>query len=480
MCGIYGVLRSSASDGDGVLAAMAATLAHRGRGGDGAADDGRAALGCRRLAIVDVARGAQPLANERGDVTVVCNGEIYNAPALRAALRARGHAFRTRSDAEVLPHLYEERGADFVASVDGMFAAAVWDAAAGRLVLARDRLGEKPLYWATSRGRFLFASEPKALLAAGVDRTPDWTALGAYLRSGWVASPASAFRHVAKLPPAGRLAVTGESVCADRYWDVARLLAAPPLDVDVAGAARAVRRGLARATRAALLADEPPGVFVSGGLDSAAVAALAQGALGGGLRTFSLGFDVPGFDERPYSTLVARALGTRHRTLTVTPALFRTALETLAPLLDEPLADPALVPTFLLARLAREDVKVVLTGEGADELFAGYPAYLGGLAAPAYRRLPRALRGALRAAAPALGAPTGNTTLRYLLRRFLEAGDAPPALRHRAWMGCLSADALAAIAALGSPLRDAEPPPAPPARSEVDLLLALDLRGYLP
>lgn len=480
MCGIYGALRTTPANGDDLLADMAATLVHRGPDGNGVAVDGRAALGCRRLAIVDVAGGAQPLSNEAGDVVVVCNGEIYNSPALRTALGARGHAFRTRSDAEVVPHLYEEHGDDFAASLDGMFATAVWDGASKRLVLARDRLGEKPLYHATSSGRFLFASEPKAILAAGVDRAADWSALGSYLRTGWVPGAASAFRRITKLPPAGRLVVEGESARVERYWDVARFLAEPALDVDLAGAAEAVRHALARATEAALLSDVPLGVFVSGGLDSAAIAALTQRARGGELRTFSLGFDVRGFDERAYSAVVARTLGSRHRTLTITPALFREGVEALVPFLDEPLADPALVPTYLLARLAREDVKVVLTGEGADELFAGYPTYVGGLLAPAYRRLPDGVRRALRAVAPALGAPEGNTTLRYLLRRFLEEGDGPPALRHRAWTGCLSADVLADVAAPGGPLVDPLPAPPPAARTEVDLLLGLDLAGYLP
>src|SRR5438132_5642465 len=198
---------------------MATTLAHRGPDGDGAAIAGHAALGCRRLAIIDVAGGAQPLRNETGDVIAVCNGEIYNSAKLRAALEARGHRFRTRSDAEVLPHLYEEHGVDFVNALDGMFGLALWDARRGRLILARDRLGEKPLYYAATADGFFFASEPKALLATGaVSRTPDWTALGVYLRTGYVPAPASAFRDVAKLPPGGRLVLEGEGLAVDRYW----------------------------------------------------------------------------------------------------------------------------------------------------------------------------------------------------------------------------------------------------------------------
>src|SRR5213083_2796888 len=214
MCGIYGMVGAGAET---VLPRMSAALVHRGPDGDGWAVRGAGGVGCRRLAIIDVAGGAQPLANETGDVIVVCNGEIYNHAALRAALESRGHRFRTHSDAEVLPHLYEERGIDFVHALDGMFGLALWDARRGRLVLARDRMGEKPLYHATTAAGFLFASEPKALLASGhVGREPDWAALAAYLRTGYVPNPASAFAAIQKLPPGGRFVLEGEAARAPR------------------------------------------------------------------------------------------------------------------------------------------------------------------------------------------------------------------------------------------------------------------------
>jgi len=481
VCGIYGlVARDGAARAEAILPRMAASLAHRGPDGDGAAISGQAALGCRRLAIIDVAGGVQPLRNETGDVVVVCNGEIYNSASLRSALQARGHRFRTRSDAEVLPHLYEERGLDFVDSLDGMFGLALWDARRGRLVLARDRLGEKPLYYATTSDGFLFASEPKALLASGaVSSTPDWDALALYLRTGFVPAPASAFRDVVKLPPGGRLVLEGEGLAVDRYWQVAPLLAAPPLALGLEAAAEALRAHLARAVRAALVSDVPLGLFLSGGLDSTAIAALARPAVDGELATFALGFDVAGFDEREHAAVAARALRTRHRTLTITPELFLEGVRGLVPLLDEPLADPALVPTFLLARFARTEVKVVLVGEGGDELFAGYPTYLGGYLSAGFRRLSPGLRRRLAGGAPLLGAPRGNTTVRYLLRRFLEAAEMPAAARHRAWTGCVDAELLASIAAPGGPLGVPPEPETPAARSEVDALLALDLTGYL-
>src|SRR5438093_1091123 len=299
MCGIYGMVGAGAET---VLPRMSAALVHRGPDGDGWAVRGAGGVGCRRLAIIDVAGGAQPLANETGDVIVVCNGEIYNSAPLRSALQSRGHRFRTRSDAEVLPHLYEDEGLDFVHALDGMFALALWDARRGRLVLARDRMGEKPVYHATTAAGFLFASEPKALLASGhAGREPDWTALAAYLRTGYVPNPASAFAAIQKVPPGGRLVLEGESARADRYWEVAPFLAAPPLPLGLDDAAAELRAHLVRAVRAALVSDVPLGVFLSGGLDSTAVTAVTR-SVGGELNTFALGFAERGFDERDHAS----------------------------------------------------------------------------------------------------------------------------------------------------------------------------------
>jgi asparagine synthase (glutamine-hydrolysing) len=479
VCGIYGLIGSPEVGVEAPLRRMANALVHRGPDGDGRHLSPSAGLGCRRLAIIDVAGGAQPLASEDGTVIVVCNGEIYNHAALRASLEARGHRFHTRSDVEVVPHLYEERGPDFVDALDGMFGVAVWDTRRRRLVLARDRLGEKPLYYAATSQGFAFASEAKALLASGlVTSAPNWPVLEGYLRAGFVGTPASAFVGIEKLPPGGRLVLDGERIDVDRYWQVAPFLAEPALPLGLDEAARQLRAHLERAVSAALVSDVPVGVFLSGGLDSTAIAALARRRLDT-LDTFALGFDDAGFDERQYAGTAARALDTRHHTLTITPELFLDGARELARVLDEPLADPALVPTFLLARFARTQVKVVLVGEGGDELFAGYPTYVGGALAARWARLPDPVRRTLAAAAPFLGAPAGNNTVRWLLRRFLEAADDPPAVRHRAWTGCVSADRLAALLVDGRP-RPAPEPAAPAARSDVDALLGIDLTGYLP
>jgi asparagine synthase (glutamine-hydrolysing) len=487
MCGIYGVVMRPglAPDAD-VLDRMGQALIHRGPDGDGVTVEGRAGLGCRRLAIIDVEHGAQPLANEHGDVLVVCNGEIYNHGALREHLERAGHRFRTRSDAEVIPHLYEEHGLDFVDRLEGMFGLALWDARAHRLVLARDRMGEKPLYYATTAAGLLFASEPKAILASGlVDRRADALAICGFLRTGYVAAPRSPFANISALLPGTRLAVEGESARVEAFWQVAPFLAEPPLALDLENAARELRRELERSVAAALVSDVPVGVFLSGGLDSTAVAAIARSRVGSSLDTFTLGFDVPSFDERDHAAQVVRALGTRSHVLTITPELFLDGLRALAPLLDEPIADQSLIPTYLLARYARTHVKVVLVGEGSDELFAGYPTYPGGLLAAHYRRLPARLRQLLRAATPRLGAPHGNITLRYLLRRFLELAEAPTVARHRAWTGVMDQELLEKLIAPSGPLAtgsgpdDSDTRQAPPARGELDALLGLDLTGYL-
>jgi asparagine synthase (glutamine-hydrolysing) len=486
MCGIYGVVMRPGLEPDRVaLGRMGRTLIHRGPDGDGTRVQGRAGLGCRRLAIIDVEHGAQPLANERGNVLVVCNGEIYNHRALRERLERAGHRFRTGSDAEVIPHLYEERGLDFVDELEGMFGLALWDSSAQRLVLARDRMGEKPLYYASTPAGLLFASEPKAILASGlVDREADPVAIAGFLRTGYVAAPRSPFAGISALVPGTRLVIEGEAARVLPFWELAPFLDAPPLVLDLESAARELRRHLQHAVEAALVSDVPVGVFLSGGLDSAVVAAIARGQLGSGLDTFTLGFDVPSFDERDHAAQVARELGTRHHVLTITPELFLDGLRTLAPLLDEPIADQSLIPTYLLARHARTHVKVVLVGEGSDELFAGYPTYPGGLLAARYRRLPPRVRQLLAAASPRLGASHGNVTLRYLLRRFLELAEAPTAIRHRAWMGVMDGEQLRTLAASGGPLDegrldDRDAPEIAPARSELDALLGLDLTGYL-
>jgi asparagine synthase (glutamine-hydrolysing) len=374
-----------------VLAAMDRALAHRGPDDHGSFDDGRCAFGMRRLSIIDLDGGRQPIGNEDGSVQVVFNGEIYNYRALRRDLEARGHRFATASDTEVLVHLYEERGDAFVDALDGMFGAAIWDRRRRRLVLARDRLGIKPLYYTVTARSLVFGSELKALLAhPDAPRALSTRALSHYLSFGATPADEAILDGVAKLAPGHLLGYERGRVDVRRYWD----LRPSPSAIDPADAAWHVRDLVRRAVSSHLTADVPVGAFLSGGLDSATVVGTMV-ELGARPKTFSIGFDDPEFDELRWARLVARRFDTDHHELVVRPDAWALA-EELVWFLDEPFADVSAIPTYLVAKLAAEQVKVVLSGDGGDELFAGYDRYPAALAeGRRLDRLPRAARRAL-------------------------------------------------------------------------------------
>ncbi len=372
MCGVTGIF---APDGRAVdatmLAAMNATLRHRGPDEDGVFHDTGIGLAMRRLSVIGLADGQQPLASEDGDVVVVMNGEIYNHRALRADLAARGHRFASGSDVEVAVHLYEERGAAFVEDLRGMFAYALWDRRRRRLLLGRDRLGKKPLYWAERGGVLLFGSEIKALLASGLLADGlDADALDALLATGFVAGERTLFPGVQVLPPGCQLEADAAGVRVQRYWQLPAPQAAPA-GLDPAAAAQRVHTLLDDAVQARLMAEVPLGAFLSGGVDSSAVVALMRRHLAGPIDTFAVGFDDPRVDELAHARAAAARYETRHHEVVVRGC----SPELLAEITwhhDEPAADPAIVPTLVLARFARQRVTVALTGEGGDELFAGY------------------------------------------------------------------------------------------------------------
>jgi asparagine synthase (glutamine-hydrolysing) len=401
MCGICG----STDDPDAsVTSAMSARLVHRGPDDDGLHVDEAAgvAFGARRLSIIDVAGGHQPLANEDGSVWAALNGEIYNYPALRERLRARGHRLATATDTEVLVHLYEDHGPEFVHALEGMFALAIWDAARGRLLLARDRHGEKPLFYAENEGGLAFASELGALgaIPGGLGEL-DPGAIDRFFVFGYPAGPRTMFTRARELVPGHRLVWDSESRQTDvvPYWQ-------PPRPVD--GPAERHRELqtemtaiLDRSVQSRLLADVPVGVFLSGGVDSALVAALAAPHVDGPLHTFTVGYSSGGVNEFAEARSVASAIGTEHRELTLSDGEIADRSITQLAALDQPLGDPALVPLGALSEFARTEVKVAVGGEGADELFSGYPRYrwlslahrLDGIGQPSIRRaLVRALR----------------------------------------------------------------------------------------
>ena len=381
MCGIAGRVNQTAPIDRAEIFRMTELIAHRGPDDHGYHLRSKVGLGHRRLSIIDLAGGRQPLANEDDTVWIIFNGEIYNHVALRKELIACGHRFRTHSDTEAIVHAYEEWGADCATRLRGMFAFAIWDDRAQRLVLVRDRMGIKPLYYAQLGGDLVFGSEVKSLLAVPeVDAGVDEDALTAYLALRYVPAPLTMFRGVKKLPPASVLTWSGGLASIRRYWDLSAFDTkdhAPPTEAE---AAAELRERIDHCTKLRLMSEVPVGAFLSGGLDSTLITAAMLRAedARGALKTFSVGYaedDAQSEDELAYARLAAQALGTEHRELRVSMREAADALPKIVWHLDEPVADPACVPLYFLARRAKEEVTVVLSGEGADEALGGYYIY---------------------------------------------------------------------------------------------------------
>jgi len=432
MCGIAGFVNRAGQTADrAIIERMTATLAHRGPDGEGFYCAGPVALGHRRLSIIDVAGGAQPMSNEDGSIWVTYNGELYNELELRKELVAKGHRYRTASDTESLVHLYEEEGLDFVRRLNGMFALAIWDRNRGRLVLARDRMGQKPLYYGELPGGGLaFGSEPKAILAhPDIGRELDHASLIRYLFYEYVPAPYSIWGSLSKLPRGHVLSWESGSIRVWRYWDPA--VGHPgALDFDAAAEQfwRDLRASVARHRRS----DVPIGVFLSGGIDSSSVAAaLCEIEPPRQVRTFSIGFQDPSFDESSHARTVARHLGTDHHERTFSIETVYELLPEVAGWLDEPFGDASILPTHLLSRFAREEVKVVLGGDGADELLAGYPTFAAERAAGVFRRLPRPAQALAGAAVGRLPVDHRNFSFDFKLKQFLRGAAEPLPLAHQ-------------------------------------------------
>ena len=427
---------------------MTAALAARGPDGEGFHFAPPVALGHRRLAIIDVLGGQQPLHSEDGNVTAVVNGEFYNFVALRDELQSLGHRFATRSDSEVLVHGYEEWGDAVVAKLEGMFAFCVYDQRRGRLLLARDRLGEKPLYYAElAGGGFAFASELTSLRhAPGLDCTIDPAALARYLVAEHVAAPRTILRGAWKLEPGTLLVLErGARPRLARYWDLPLPLPGAERITDAGEAATQLLAELRRAVRERLVSDVPLGVFLSGGIDSATIAALAAEVRGGDLDTFSIGFEDPEFDESAEARRVAQHLGTRHHEEIFSPRAALALLPSVGELLDEPLGDASIVPMHLLARFTRGHVTVALSGDGGDELFSGYKTFQAErVASWLFDRAPgfvgRASAAAGKALLARLPASGGYLPFDLTLRHFLRGAGVSGARRHQAWLAALLPD----------------------------------------
>ncbi|HEX8180586.1 MAG TPA: asparagine synthase (glutamine-hydrolyzing) [Pyrinomonadaceae bacterium] len=451
MCGITGwayldartpVFKGAAD----LLRSMCGRMVHRGPDSEGVLVAPGVGLGMRRLAIIDLATGEQPAYNEDKTVAVVLNGEIYNYRELRRDLEARGHAFRSASDTEVLPHLYEEYGAGLLEHLNGMFAFALWDARTRTLLLARDPLGEKPLYWGVFQGQLLFASEPKVLLAhPAVETRLNLEALRHYLAFDYVPAPLSIYEGIHKLPAAHALTLQAGRIEVRPYWQLSyRKLAPMP---DEQEATEQVRELLADSVRLRLVSDVPLGVLLSGGVDSSTVAALAVRASHAPVKTFSISFAEKSFDESAYARRVADFLGTDHHEERLSADLGADLISEIGSWLDEPLSDSSVVPTYLLSRFTRQHVTVALGGDGGDEIFAGYPMYPGHRVAGLYARMPRQLsRLLVEPAIRLLPVKTKNLSFDFKARRFVEGmQQADVVARHHAWFGSFTPTAQAAL-----------------------------------
>ncbi len=440
MCGICGAVWTDHGRGPDApsLAAMVESLRHRGPDDAGTYRDDRAALGFRRLSIIDVAGSRQPISNEDGTVWAAYNGEIYNYQALRNRLEARGHSLRTAGDTEVLPHLYEDEGADMVALLRGMFAFAIWDTKRRLLLLARDRLGQKPLVYRLEAERLWFASELKALLAAPeIPRTLNLGALDRYLTYGYVPHPQTIAHGVHKLPP-GHLAIWRDGrLNLQRYWTPEwNFERARPADEDV----DELRETLSDAVREQMMSDVPLGAFLSGGVDSTVVVGLMQKASPRPVKTFAIAFDDPAFDESRYAEMAARRLGTEHQTIRVEAKAWET-LPALARQFDEPFADSSALPTWHVARVTREQVTVALTGDAGDELFGGYDRYRALALTQKMAMMPATARKLLGGpVARALPASARAKTRLRGVKRLLEGLDAAADQRYLGWMTLFTED----------------------------------------
>ena len=487
MCGIAGKVSADGLVERELVERMCELIEHRGPDSRGIFHEPGVALGIQRLAIIDLQTGDQPIFNEDRSVVVVQNGEIYNYKELRAQLRSRGHRFETDTDTEVIVHLYEDHGEDFVDHLRGMFAIAIWDRRRDRLVLARDRVGKKPLFYATIGGTLWFGSEPRTIVEdPAVPRDVDFDAIDSFLHYQYVPHPRSAFKALRKLPPAHVLTWEDGRVETRRYW---KLRYGEKLRFQSAGELHElIRERLLEATRLRLRSDVPLGALLSGGVDSSAVVAAAAKQVPGRLKTFSIGFEERAFDETTYAREIAERFDTEHHEFRVEPS----AMEILPRLVwhyGEPFADHSAIPSFYLAELTRRHVTVALNGDGGDECFAGYTRYYGNEVAARLDRMPRALARAAARAMDRVGSGPRENTLRARLARLAHAATMSPWERYAMWVAYFSEadrlelyrpEFLASLGERSAPSVIRDPWTASDAPDLVDRLLDVDVETYLP
>ena len=393
MCGITGFVRTDKGDVPGtaeLIGRMCQAIIHRGPDDSGVMIKGGTVLGMRRLSIIDLAGGHQPISGEDGTVTIVFNGEIYNFRELHPLLKSRGHTFKTHSDTEAIVHAYEEFGPSCVDHLRGMFTFAIWDDRNQKLFLARDRVGKKPLYYTvTDRGTFVFGSELKSLLVhPEVKREINLVALDAYLTLGYVPDPQCIFKDIYKLAPGHHLTLSKNGVDVQQYWD---FNFSPDPSMTPEDCIHGLRELLDESVRLRLVSDVPLGAFLSGGIDSSTIVGLMARHMGQPVKTFSIGFHEDSYNELKYARLTAKKFATDHHEFFVTPEICE-VVDELVKHFDEPFGDPSSIPTYMVSKLAREHVKVVLSGDGGDELFAGYTRYVIDRKRRGFGLLPSAIR----------------------------------------------------------------------------------------
>lgn len=449
MCGITGWVNLGQSNtkdhAENVLHSMCERIVHRGPDSEGLWMDETVALGMRRLSIIDLKTGDQPVYSEDKSVIAMINGELYNFREIRADLEKRGHKFVTQTDVEIVPHLYQLYGEDFVDHVNGMFAISLWDTAKKKLILARDRFGEKPLYYGVFDGKLLYASEPKAILAhPAVKPELNLDALRYYLSYDYVPAPHSIYKGIYKLPAAHVLTVENGEIKTRRYWNVTWDKAGRKPTLDEAAAE--LRELMSDAVRMRLVSDVPLGILLSGGVDSSAIAAFATHHATEKVKTFSIGFEEDSFDESRYARQVAHHLGTEHYEATLSVETAADLITEIGSWLDEPLSDGSLIPTFMLARFVRHHVTVALGGDGGDELFAGYPMYYAHKVARMYDSVPGIFRSALiEPIVRRLPVSTKNLSFEYRAKRFVRSSDCDVVERHHSWFGSFSGEEQTAL-----------------------------------
>jgi len=417
---------------------MCVSIVHRGPDDQNIYVDRNIGLGSRRLAIIDLVGGQQPIHNEDKTIWVVLNGEIYNYPDLRHTLLRRGHIFYTHSDTETIVHAYEEFGDDCINHLNGMFAFALWDGRRQRLFVARDRMGIKPMYYCESGNGLIFGSEIKAILAyPSIDRRIDLVALNEYLSFEYVPSPRSIFQNIKKLPPAHAMEYRDGNLHVWRYWDLNLAKGENTPRKRIADVEQELLKTLGDSIRKEMISDVPVGVLLSGGIDSSAVAALMRQVVMDEIHSFSITFDDPSFDESYYARLAAQHIGTTHHELRLTPQMMIDLVPRIPEFLDEPLGDSSIVPTFLVSQFTRQFVKVALGGDGGDELFCGYSTFQAHRLADYYEQFaPGFFKDAvMNLLTDHLPTSFDNISFDFKVKRFVSGRGLHPAIRHHQWIG---------------------------------------------